>query len=85
MLRRRPARGVAAGLLATGFRVPRGGVLLSLGPVADKYWFADEARAIAEELKLPVFATPGTAEMLLRLACLAPWLSKSAGGSARWR
>ncbi len=34
-------------LLATGFRFPRRGVLLSLGPVADKYWFADEARVIA--------------------------------------
>ncbi|HXF47566.1 MAG TPA: carbamoyl-phosphate synthase (glutamine-hydrolyzing) large subunit [Burkholderiaceae bacterium] len=51
-------------LRATGFRFPQRGVLLSLGPVADKYWFADEARAIAEELRLPLYATRGTAEML---------------------
>jgi len=54
-------------LLATGFRVPKKGVLLSLGPLQDKYWFADEARAIHEELKLPIFATPGTAEALRSL------------------
>lgn len=32
-------------LQATGFRFPRNRVLLSLGPVEDKFWFADEARA----------------------------------------
>lgn len=52
------------GLLAAGFRFPQKGVLLSLGPVEDKYWFADEARVIAEELKLPIYATEGTADML---------------------
>ena len=31
-------------------------VLLSLGPVADKYWFADEAKVIADELQLPIYA-----------------------------
>jgi carbamoyl-phosphate synthase large subunit len=51
-------------LLATGFRFPKKGVLLSLGPVEDKYWFADEARMIAERLGLPIYATPGTAEAL---------------------
>jgi carbamoyl-phosphate synthase large subunit len=58
-------------LLATGFRFPRIGVLLSLGPVADKYWFADEAKVIAEELRLPIYATRGTAEMLgeIGVAC----------------
>jgi carbamoyl-phosphate synthase large subunit len=55
------------GLLATGFRFPQKGVLLSLGPVADKYWFADEARVIAEELNLPIYATQGTAEMLAKI------------------
>ncbi len=55
------------GLLATGFRIPRKGVLLSLGPVADKYWFADEVRVIAHELKLPIYATDGTAEMLAEI------------------
>ncbi len=51
-------------LIATGFRFPKKGVLLSLGPLQDKYWFADEARVIAEQLGLPIFATPGTAEAL---------------------
>jgi carbamoyl-phosphate synthase large subunit len=48
-------------------------VLLSLGPVADKYWFADEARAIANDLRLPIYATAGTAEMLAEIgvACIA--------------
>jgi carbamoyl-phosphate synthase large subunit len=54
-------------LLATGFRFPTKGVLLSLGPLQEKYWFADEARLIHEELKLPIFATPGTAEALQSL------------------
>jgi carbamoyl-phosphate synthase large subunit len=67
------------GLLATGFRFPKRGVLLSLGPVADKYWFSDEARAIAEELRLPIYATRGTAEMLgeIGIACTA--VEKQAG------
>jgi carbamoyl-phosphate synthase large subunit len=67
------------GLLATGFRFPKRGVLLSLGPVADKYWFADEARVIAEELRLPIYSTRGTAEMLgdIGIACTA--VEKQAG------
>ncbi len=58
-------------LLATGFRLPKKGVLLSLGPVQDKYWFADEARVIADELALPIYATPGTAAALrsIGIAC----------------
>jgi carbamoyl-phosphate synthase large subunit len=40
---------------------------LSLGPVADKYWFADEVRVISNELKLPIYATDGTAEMLAEI------------------
>jgi carbamoyl-phosphate synthase large subunit len=52
------------GLLATGFRFPQRGVLLSLGPWEDKFWFTEEARAIAEELGLPIYATEGTARML---------------------
>jgi MGS-like domain len=60
-------------LLATGIRFPCKGVLLSLGPVVDKYWFADEARIIVQELQLPIFATRGTAEILteLGIACTA--------------
>jgi carbamoyl-phosphate synthase large subunit len=52
------------GLLATGFPLPRHGVLLSLGPWEDKFWFTDEARVLANELKLTIFATEGTARML---------------------
>ena len=51
-------------LLATGTRFPTKGVLLSLGPVGDKYWFAEEARTIVQELELPIYATHGTAEVL---------------------
>ncbi len=55
------------GLLATGFRFPKRGVLLSLGRIEDKYWFAEEAKVIAEELRLPIYATLGTAKMLAEL------------------
>ena len=37
-------------LLATGFKVPRKGVLLSLGPLTDKYLFVDEARVLAQAI-----------------------------------
>jgi len=67
------------GLLATGFRFPRRGVLLSLGPIADKYWFADEARVIAEELRLPIFATRGTAEMLTEIGISCTTVEKHTG------
>ncbi len=56
------------GLLATGFEFPKRGVLLSLGPLEDKYWFAEEARAIADTLGLKLYATQGTAEMLESLS-----------------
>jgi carbamoyl-phosphate synthase large subunit len=65
-------------LRATGFRFPQRGVLLSLGPVADKYWFADEARAIAEELRLPLYATRGTAEMLAEVGITCSAVAKNA-------
>jgi carbamoyl-phosphate synthase large subunit len=52
------------GLGSTGFRKPTRGVLLSLGPKAEKFQFADEALIIRDELKLPIYATAGTAEML---------------------
>jgi carbamoyl-phosphate synthase large subunit len=55
------------GLLATGFRFPTAGVLVSLGPIADKYSFADETRLIVEEIGLPVYATKGTAERLIEV------------------
>lgn len=69
-------------LLATGFRFPKKGVLLSLGPLQDKYWFADEARAIHEELKLPIFATPGTADALRSLDIPCTSLGKSPADGA---
>ncbi len=67
------------GLLATGIRFPEKGVLLSLGPKTEKFWFADEARVIAEELKLPIFATEGTAEALEEMDIPCTSVKKSAG------
>jgi carbamoyl-phosphate synthase large subunit len=69
-------------LIATGFRFPKKGVLLSLGPLQDKYWFADEARVIAEQLKLPIFATPGTAEALRTLGIACTSLGKGPADGA---
>lgn len=61
------------GLLATGFSFPSKGVLLSLGPIAEKYSFAEEAKVIADELNLPIYATKGTAETLeaLGIECVS--------------
>ena len=67
------------GLIATGFRFPKRGVLLSLGPVEEKYWFADEAKVIAEELRLPIYATHGTAEMLGGIGIACTVVEKRAG------
>ena len=71
-------------LTATGFRSPKKGVLLSLGPVADKYWFADEARTIAQELNLPIYATQGTAEALAKVGvdCIAVEKTDGSANSA---
>ena len=66
------------GLMAAGFAFPKKGVLLSLGPVEDKYSFVDEARVIAEELQLPIYATFGTAEMLKALDVNCTAVGKSA-------
>ena len=63
-------------LLATGFKVPRKGVLLSLGPLTDKYWFADEARVLAQEMGLKLYATHGTAEALTTLGIECTELAK---------
>jgi carbamoyl-phosphate synthase large subunit len=72
------------GLLATGFRVPTAGVLVSLGPIADKYSFADEAKLIVDELGLPVYATRGTAERLIEVGvdCISVDKEPGAGTSA---
>jgi len=66
-------------LLATGTRFPRKGVLLSLGPVVDKYWFADEARIIVDELQLAIYATRGTAEILAELGIPCTAVEKAPG------
>jgi hypothetical protein len=66
-------------LLATGFRIPQKGVLLSLGPLEDKYWFAEEAQMIARDLKLPIFATAGTSEALHSLGIECTPLGKRPG------
>jgi carbamoyl-phosphate synthase large subunit len=50
-------------LLATGFRYPTRGVLLSLGPVAEKARFLDEARLLLA-MGLELYATPGTQDAL---------------------
>ena len=45
----------------------------------DKYWFADEARIIANELQLPIYATRGTAEMLAEIGIPCTAVEKSTG------
>jgi carbamoyl-phosphate synthase large subunit len=67
-------------LLATGFRRPTAGVLLSLGPIQEKYSFADEARTIIDDLGLPLYATEGTAEMLHGLGISCRPVAKVSGG-----
>ena len=71
-------------LMSTGFRFPKKGVLLSLGPIQEKYWFADEARLLVDELKLPIFATPGTADALksLGIPCTSVGNPRLDGGEA---
>jgi carbamoyl-phosphate synthase large subunit len=64
-------------LLSTSFHVPSKGVLLSLGPTSEKFAFSDEALVIRDELKLPIFATTGTADALLDLGIEATRVGKS--------
>jgi carbamoyl-phosphate synthase large subunit len=64
-------------LLSTSFRVPSRGILLSLGPTSEKFAFSDEAFVIRDELKLPIFATAGTADALLDLGIKATRVGKS--------
>ncbi len=72
------------GLISTGFRAPSRGVLLSLGPKAEKFAFADEVLVIRDELRLPIFATAGTALMLqeMQVACEVVGKSEADGDSA---
>jgi carbamoyl-phosphate synthase large subunit len=71
-------------MVASGFRFPSKGVLLSLGPIEDKYTLVDEIRVIADELKLPIYATEGTAEALtaVGIACTAASKHQDNGKSA---
>jgi carbamoyl-phosphate synthase large subunit len=71
-------------LHAAGFRAPRSGVLLSLGPVEGKYSFADEARLIHSSLGVRIFATAGTAEALaaIGIPCIAVSKQPGKGTSA---
>ena len=73
---------LAKALLATGMRFPKRGVLLSLGPAADKYLFTDEARLLSG-LGLTVYATAVTAEVLTKegIACIAIDKGESGPGS----
>jgi len=66
-------------LLATGFRFPKKGVLLSLGPITEKYSFVDEARVLSEVLGLPLFATEGTATVLQEMDIPVTALGKRPG------
>ena len=50
-------------MLSIGFRVPTRGVLLSLGPMRDKYRFKEEAQLL-RSMGLELYGTPGTAAVL---------------------
>ncbi len=69
-------------MLATGFRFPEKGVLLSLGPVGDKYRFVEEAQQLVD-LGLPLFATPGTADLLVGQGIRCHKLEKRTGTTGR--
>ena len=72
---------LALALLSTGFVFPRRGVLLSLGPVGDKYRFTVEAQAL-HELGLRLYATAGTAEILLAEGVPCQRVDKGEAGSS---
>jgi carbamoyl-phosphate synthase large subunit len=59
-------------LLAAGFKIPTRGVLLSLGPVGDKYRFTEEAQVLGAR-GMTLYATLGTAEILRSqgISCVA--------------
>jgi carbamoyl-phosphate synthase large subunit len=66
---------------STGFAVPRRGVLLSLGPVTDKFLFTDEAKVLSQDLGLTLYATPGTASMLREIGLEVKQVEKAPGGA----
>ena len=63
-------------MIASGFRLPKKGVLLSLGPIEEKYTLVDQIRMIADELKLPIYATEGTSEALTAIGIPCHTISK---------
>jgi carbamoyl-phosphate synthase large subunit len=67
-------------MLATGFRVPTRGVLLSLGPVGEKYRFVSETRELVRQ-GLKLYATAGTAEILQAEGIVCEALGKSGASS----
>ncbi len=67
-------------MLSVGFRHPKRGVLLSLGPVRDKYRFANEARLLLD-LGLRLYATGGTADVLAEEAIPCQRTSKDEGSA----
>jgi carbamoyl-phosphate synthase large subunit len=70
-------------LMSTGFRLPKRGVLLSLGPIGDKYQFTEEA-LLLRQMGLALYATPGTAEILRAESLPCEVLAKNGeGGSLR--
>ena len=86
---RAPARSAASATTSTrrcctrcsppGFRFPKRACCCRSGRSQDKYWFADEARAIAHELRLPIYATQGTAEMLREIDIECVSVAKQVG------
>ncbi len=71
-------------MTATGFVLPCRGVLLSLGPVGDKYRFSDEAATLVK-MGLPLFATQGTAEILRREGIDCQMVDKMSGAIEKMR
>ena len=65
-------------MLATGFRYPSKGVLLSLGSIGEKYRFADEVRELQRQ-GLKLYATPGTAQALRNEAIVCEVIHKEDG------
>ncbi len=57
------AEALLKALISTGFRRPEKGVLLAIGTAQNKEEFVEYGRALAD-MKLPLFATAGTAALL---------------------
>ncbi len=74
-------------LLATGFRFPTKGVLLSLGPLAGQVLVRRRGARHRRRARLPIYATPGTAEALARsaIACTSARQGSEAGATSAVR